>query len=144
MGLIRLNQIERERTIICPTKLDFLRVNRSHLETIIRDTGVLIYKAKKSAKIPCMSANAAIMGLAWRDFSLVRFMNIFILICCCSVSTMLALSASSCLSFVMVVSVSSCSVVRLLCNSETWVVRWDTCNSKVLLKLVYESILKKI
>ena len=59
-------------------------------------------------------------------FLVVRFMNIFILICCWSVSTMLALSCSSCLSLVMVVSVSSWREVRLLWRSETWLVRTET------------------
>lgn len=80
---------------------------------------------------PCRSARAAITGFVagCRLFSRVRFINIFILICCCSVSTMFALSASSCFSLVMVVSVSSCRAVRLCCSSVTWCVSTDTCRA---------------
>ena len=76
---------------------------------------------------PCRSARAAIMGF----FCVVRFMNIFILICCCSVSTMLALSCSSCRSLVMVESVSSCRLLRLRCSSATCPVNRDTCGKTV-------------
>ena len=77
--------------------------------------------ADREGFLPCRSASAAIMG-----FFVVRFMNIFILICCCRVSTMLALSWSSCLSLVMVVSVSSCRAERLLWRSVTWEVSRET------------------
>ena len=83
-------------------------------------------EADKEEFLPCRSANAAIMFMFAMGFFVVRFMNTFILICCCSVSTMLALSCSSCLSLVMVVSVSSCRAERLLCRSVTWVVKRET------------------
>ena len=75
-----------------------------------------------------LPAKAAIIGF----FCVVRFMNIFILICCWRVSTMFALSWSSCLNLVMVVSVSSWSVLRLLWSSATWPVKRFTCKIKFI------------
>ena len=101
---------------------------KANASTVKNHLGALINIAIDNTP-PCRSARAAIMGF----FCVVRFMNIFILICCCSVSTMLALSCSSCRSFVMVESVSSWRLLRLRCSSATCPVNRDTCGQNSLM-----------